>query len=163
MNPHQNHQAPISENIQKRSNSEDRNDFKKKKIENILSFSKQDNFEFEFESRLHEIKKIKAKDRSEELKREYNTLMRKRNRKSNLENVKRENERQKARKVEARKDEPFKANEKAIKAKKREDEQVRAKENEKSHSICRHSRTAETERPSSHTHTDNIGISASES
>ena len=136
MNPNQNHQAPISENIQKRSNSEDRNDFKKKKIENILSFSKQDNFEFEFESRLDEIKKIKAKDRSEELQREYKTLMKKRNRaKSNEETVKMENEKQKTRMAKAREDENFKAKEnekdKTRKAKKREDEQMRENENKK--------------------------------
>ena len=113
MNEKQMTSSTIASPIKKRLNSKDSYVAKKKKIEgnktcaattSLHTNSKQGEASYDFESRLGEIKKIKAKDRSDELKREYNTLMKKRNR-LNEDNLKRENEKQKARMAKKREDE----------------------------------------------------------
>ena len=141
MNEEQQNCSTIESPNKKRINSKDRYIAKKKKIEDnktgtatssVHTNSKQGDAAYDFESRLDEIKKIKAKDRSDELKREYNTLMKKRNRLKG-DNRKKENETQKARKAKKREDEQIKVKEnkkeKTRKAKKREDEVSRKEYN----------------------------------
>ena len=77
-------EIPASSNEKKRFVSSDRSESKKKKNKDYKSstvepesFCEQEKLNSDTKSRLQEIKRIKPKDRSKELQREYETLMKK--------------------------------------------------------------------------------------